>query len=159
MTKNTFLDWDTTANNNTDVGGVNINEGCPPSSVNNGIRTVMAQARAGLDGKAVYAAKTINYTALATDNAAFHRCTVALTIALTAAATLGNGWHLMVIAAGVDVIIDPNGAETIDGAATITVKNGNWAFIYCTGGAFFSIGIPTSLWGNFTINGTLTVTG
>src|ERR1044072_2385759 len=112
MTKNSFLEWDTTANNNTDVGGVNINEGCPPSSVNNGIRTVMSQARAGLDGKAVYVAKTTGYTAVATDNNALHRCTATLTLALTAAATLGNGWHLLVTADGGGVTKDPNGAAT-----------------------------------------------
>ncbi|MBB5663265.1 hypothetical protein GGE68_001441 [Rhizobium leguminosarum] len=145
MAKNTFLDWDTTANNNTDVGGVNINEGCPPSSVNNGIRTVMAQAKAGIDGKAVYAAKSANYLALAADNNAVLRFTAAATLTLTAAATLGASWHLLVWADGADVTIDPNGAEPVNGAATVVVPNGNMVLLICTGTAFFASGIP-SLW-------------
>lgn len=39
-------DWSTTASNNTTVGGVNIAENCPPANVNNGIRAVMAEAKA-----------------------------------------------------------------------------------------------------------------
>lgn len=49
MAKNAVSDWDTTANNNTDVGGVNIAENCPPSNINNAIRTVMAQVRSFYD--------------------------------------------------------------------------------------------------------------
>lgn len=48
MAKNSVDQWDTTANNNTDVGGVNIAEFCPPSSINDAIRTVMAQIAAWL---------------------------------------------------------------------------------------------------------------
>jgi glutamine cyclotransferase len=43
MPKNSVSDWSTTAGDNTDVGGVNIAEGCSPSGINNAIRTVMAQ--------------------------------------------------------------------------------------------------------------------
>jgi hypothetical protein len=45
MSKDSVDDWDTDANDNTDVGGNNIAEGCPPSSINNAIRTVMAQIK------------------------------------------------------------------------------------------------------------------
>jgi hypothetical protein len=45
MSKDSVGDWDTDANDNTDVGGNNIAEGCPPSSINNAIRTVMAQIK------------------------------------------------------------------------------------------------------------------
>lgn len=45
MSKDAVDQWDTDANNNTDVGGNNIAEGCPPSSINNAIRTVMAQIK------------------------------------------------------------------------------------------------------------------
>jgi hypothetical protein len=45
MSKDNVGDWDTDANDNTDVGGNNIAEGCPPSSINNAIRTVMAQIK------------------------------------------------------------------------------------------------------------------
>jgi hypothetical protein len=176
MAKNTFLDWDTTANNNTDVGGISIAENCPPSNINNGMRETMAQLRAGVDGKVVYAVKVANYTALAADNNAVHRYTATATVTLTAAATLAANWHYTVIADGADVTIDPNGAETIDGAATLVVPNGSSAHIICNGSAFFTektiaplqpfgtvasagttdIGAVTSQ--NVTVTGTTTIT-
>lgn len=176
MAKNTFLDWDTTANNNTDVGGISIAENCPPSNINNGMRETMAQLRAGVDGKVVYAVKVANYTALAADNNAVHRYTATATVTLTAAATLAANWHYTVIADGADVTIDPNGAETIDGAATLVVPNGSAAHIICNGSAFFTektivplqpfgtvasagttdIGAVTSQ--NVTVTGTTTIT-
>lgn len=39
-------DWSTTPSANTTVGGVFIGENCPPGNVNNGIRSVMAEAKA-----------------------------------------------------------------------------------------------------------------
>jgi hypothetical protein len=138
MAKNTFLDWDATANNNTDIGGINIAEGCPPSNINNAIREAMKQLRVGVDGEVVYSAKSGAYTAVAADNNAIIRFTAAATLTLTAAATLGANFHLMIIADGGNVTIDPNGAETIDGASTIVVPNGTTASIVCSGTAFFS---------------------
>jgi hypothetical protein len=138
MAKNSFLDWDTTAVNNSDIGGINIAEGCPPSNINNAIREMMAQLRDDIDGKVVYAVKVANYTAVANDNNAVHRYTAAATVTLTAAATLGVNWHYTVIADGADVTIDPNGAETIDGAATLIVPNGSAVDIICNGSAFFT---------------------
>ncbi|MBB4505980.1 hypothetical protein [Rhizobium leguminosarum] len=138
MAKDTFLSWSTTANDNTDVAGVFIGEGCPPSNMNNSDRTIMAILRRDVDGKVVYAAKSGSYIALATDNNAVHRYTATATVTLTAAATLGANWHYTVVADGADVTIDPNGAETIDGAATLVVPNGYSAFIVCNGSAFFS---------------------
>ena len=41
MTKDSISDYDTTAANNTDIGGINISEGCPPSNINNAIRELM----------------------------------------------------------------------------------------------------------------------
>nr|WP_245495382.1 hypothetical protein [Rhizobium leguminosarum] len=106
--------------------------------MNNSDRTIMAILRRDVDGKVVYAAKAGNYTALATDNNAIHRYTATATVTLTAAATLGADWHYTVIADGADVTIDPNAAETIDGAATLVVPNGYSAFIICNGSTFFT---------------------
>lgn len=44
-----FTDWSTTANLNITVGGVNIAEGCPPSSLNNAIREMMAELRGAIN--------------------------------------------------------------------------------------------------------------
>lgn len=45
MAKNNVGQWDATAANNTDVGGINIAEGCPPSNVNDAMREMMAQLK------------------------------------------------------------------------------------------------------------------
>lgn len=53
MAKNKISEWSSTPANNTDVGGIDINEGCAPSGINNAIREVMAQIKdqqAGTDG-------------------------------------------------------------------------------------------------------------
>ncbi|MBB2687344.1 UNVERIFIED_ORG: hypothetical protein GGD47_004975 [Rhizobium etli] len=90
------------------------------------------------DKASVYAAKSGDYTALASDDNAVHRFTAAATLSLTAAATLGANWHYCVIADGGDVTIDPNGLETIDGAATLVLKDGYSVEIICSGAAFFT---------------------
>ena len=45
MSRDKISEWSATASSNTDVGGVNINEGCPPSTINNAIRELMAQVK------------------------------------------------------------------------------------------------------------------
>lgn len=98
-----------------------------------------------VDAKVVYTSKNGSYTALTTDNNVVHRYTVAATVALTAAATLGNSWHYTVVADGGAVTIDPNAAETINGFATLVVPNGSTATIICDGTSFFTV-IRSSSW-------------
>jgi hypothetical protein len=45
MAKNKVSEWSATAANNTDIGGINIAEGCAPSGINNAIREMMAQVK------------------------------------------------------------------------------------------------------------------
>ena len=45
MPKNKVSEWSSTPANNTDIGGVNIAEGCAPSGINNAIRELMAQVK------------------------------------------------------------------------------------------------------------------
>ena len=45
MAKNKISEWSATAANNTDVGGIDIAEGCAPSGINNAIREMMAQIK------------------------------------------------------------------------------------------------------------------
>jgi hypothetical protein len=45
MAKNKVSEWDSVASNNIVINGININENCPPSAVNNAIREMMAQIR------------------------------------------------------------------------------------------------------------------
>ncbi|NEH98328.1 hypothetical protein [Rhizobium leguminosarum] len=97
------------------------------------------------DKALLYATKSGDYTALASDDNAVHRFTADAAVTLTAAATLSANWHYAVIADGGDVTIDPNGTETIDGAATLVVPNGYSAFIICSGSAFFSNKLMTRI--------------
>lgn len=53
MAKNKVSEWSATASNNTDIGNINIAEGCAPSGINNAIRELMAQVKdmqTGADG-------------------------------------------------------------------------------------------------------------
>lgn len=53
MAKNKISEWSSTPANNTDVGGIDISEGCAPSGINNAIREMMAQVKdmiTGADG-------------------------------------------------------------------------------------------------------------
>lgn len=45
MAKNKVSEWSTISSNNTDVGGVDIAEGCAPSGINNAIRTIMSEIK------------------------------------------------------------------------------------------------------------------
>ena len=43
MAKTKISEYSSTANSNTDISSINIDEGCAPSGINNAIRTLMAQ--------------------------------------------------------------------------------------------------------------------
>jgi hypothetical protein len=45
MAKNKISEWSSTAASNTDIGGIDIAEGCAPSGINNAIRELMAQVK------------------------------------------------------------------------------------------------------------------
>ena len=45
MPKDKVSEWSSTPSNNTDIGGINIAEGCAPSGINNAIRELMAQVK------------------------------------------------------------------------------------------------------------------
>ena len=45
MPKTKVSEWSSTPANNTDIGGINIAEGCAPSGINNAIRELMAQVK------------------------------------------------------------------------------------------------------------------
>jgi hypothetical protein len=50
MPKNKLSEYSSTPGDNTDIGGINIAEGCPPSSINDAIREQMSQLKEFLDG-------------------------------------------------------------------------------------------------------------
>ena len=45
MAKVKISQWDVVAANNTEINSININEGCPPSTINNAIREMMSQVK------------------------------------------------------------------------------------------------------------------
>ena len=118
------------------------------------VKTVLQGTFPALAGRAWrHQSKSSGYTVLTTDNMTVISATAALTLDLTAAATLGNG-HMFVVVADDTVTVDPSGAETINGAATMTVPAGSTAVVFCTGSAFRSMlatksGTEQSPVGNF----------
>ena len=135
------LEFLTTASLNTTLGGSITLDGAvmTPSQVDDAFRQQMAYRAAAITRHVAKAAGA--YTALKADHNQFWRCTGAVTINLTAAATLTDGWCLWVRANGGAVTIDPNAAELIDGAATLVLADGSHALIICTGTAFFTVNL------------------
>lgn len=70
MAKTKISQYDSTAANNTDVDGVNLAEGCPPSGINNAIREVMAHLKDFQTGSSSDAL-TVGGTFTASGNANF----------------------------------------------------------------------------------------
>jgi len=74
MAKTKISEYDSSASGNTDINGININEGCPPSTINNSIRELMAQLKnmiTGADGDSMVVGSnlTVNGTTTLTGNA------------------------------------------------------------------------------------------
>jgi len=139
MTKSAVSDWSTTAASNTDVGGINIDEGNAPSTMNNAQREVMAQVKTALGMTEKYATFTGAHTILATEHGAFFLKTgTAATWSPQAAATCGDGWHVTIRVEGADLTIDPQGTETVDGATTLIVPANTTIELWCNGTAFYT---------------------
>jgi len=69
-------------------------------------------------------------------------CTGTFTQTFTAAATLGDGWFCQIRNNGSGVItLDPNAAETIDGAATLALQPGESCIVLCNASLFITVGL------------------
>ena len=140
------IDYATSGNNA--VGGINIATGTSPANVDNALRKIVDDIGEGLANgyfaTALPATTAVNYTVLTTDRGKLFNCTSALTLALPAAATAAAGFMFWVKANGAAVILDPNAAELIDGAATVTIASGSSAFVVCTGTAWVTAFVATS---------------
>lgn len=100
----------------------------------------LVSAPGGFAGAGGGGAITINnqvaaYTVTSSDLGKIVNCIAnTFTVSLTAAATLGAGFNCWVWNTGTGVItIDPNGAETIDGVSTLTLRQGEGTQIVCNG--------------------------
>lgn len=96
-----------------------------------------AQGAQGPSGNGVmpYAAKTSAYTVVTTDRGSLIDCTSGtFVLSFQGCATLGADWACYIRNSGTGVItLDPNGVETIDGAATYTLNAGSMAMVQCDG--------------------------
>ena len=146
MVKNNVGEWDTDADNNTDVGGINIAEFCPAANINNGMREMMAQTRGFYDRQTgeVNLRTGASYTAVVGDRSKLLNFAEGLpqTLNLPPAATLGNGWFVdisVVTTSAAQVTIDPDGSETVDGLQTRLVPRSTSLRLYCDGTGFFTV--------------------
>jgi hypothetical protein len=91
-------------------------------------------------------AKTANYTVVDGDigKELSFASGSPVTASLTAAATLGNGFEVVIRNAGAgSLTIDPDGSETLDGQATVVLATDQWRWIRSDGSNWKSIaGIP-----------------
>ena len=88
--------------------------------------------------------KTANYTIVSGDLGKIIDVTSnSVTISLTAAATLGDGFYVFIrnsSSTATDVVtIDGNGSETIDGTTSITLRRYEGIHLVCDGSGFFSL--------------------
>lgn len=101
------------------------------------IKTAVKNTFPGMVGRAWrIQSKGAGYTAVTTDNMSVLDASAAFTLALTAAATLGNGWMALVYARSGNVVVDPNGGELVNGVATVTIPQGWIGTLICTGTEF-----------------------
>ncbi len=85
--------------------------------------------------------KAGDYTGVLNDNHSTIIFTGVATLSLAAAAVLGTGWTTWIYASGGRVTIDPNAAETVNGAATYVVTKGSMALVICDGASIVVIEI------------------
>lgn len=103
--------------------------------------------------------KSSAYTAVLNDNTSILVTSSTWTLSLTAAATLGNGWEIMVYNNGAGTItVDPNSSETINGATTLAIATNTYVWIACNGSSFFAAGSPTNSVNLVTTDTTQTIT-
>lgn len=121
--------------------------------------TTFAQARINMNLNPSLLAKTAGYTAVLADRGFLIHYTGGggVTLALTAAATLGNGWNVIVRNdAATSITIDPNGGELINGSATLTLEPLQAVNVYCDGTGFYTQGQATAIDGANTALSNLT---
>lgn len=132
-----ILEYSSTPASNGTVNGIGITGSSSLTLGDDAIRQIMADTASAVTRHVTKAAGT--YSAAKGDYNQLWRATGAVTINLTAAATLTDGWCLWVKADGGDVLIDPSSSEQINGANTLTVYKGSSALVICTGTAFFAL--------------------
>ena len=83
--------------------------------------------------------KNSGYLTTAADRHKMIDFTASATLLMEPVATLGNGWEVLVRANGADITIDPDSTETINGALTYALKDGQTVLLICDGTQIFAI--------------------
>lgn len=100
--------------------------------------------------------KSTAYSVTPADFNALIDATGTWTLSLPAAAVLGNGWYTQIKNSGTGVItLDPNGAETINGQATLALLAGESALLVCNGAGWITAAHGSRMviyWGGTTGN-------
>lgn len=124
------------------MGSVNISNTGSGASVtlsSNGTALLLNGSAIGGGGSTLTISnKTAAYTVIAGDLGTIINCTSnSFTVSLTAAATLGSGFSVTIwntaTTSSHAITIDPAGAETIDGVATLILRRGEGMQIVCDG--------------------------
>jgi hypothetical protein len=138
MPKNSVSEYDTTASNNTDVGGVSTAEGMTPGLLNNGIRELMAQIKKAVanQGSDIASASTTDIGA-----ATGQYVKVTGTTTITALGTVAAGTMRWVEFTGA-LTLTHNGTSLIlptsanittaagDTACFVSLGSGNWKCLH-----------------------------
>ena len=143
-------DWSTTANSNSTIDGINIQEGCAPANINNAIRAVMANVRVFYDNVPVpsgVAASGAN-----ADITSLRR-SVAIAASGTAAAdTIGfrglpavspAGAYTLVLDDQGRIILLATGGLTIPANGTVAFPIGTTIAVYNNSGSTQTVAITT----------------
>jgi hypothetical protein len=136
MPKNKISEFSSTPANNTDIGGIDIAEGCAPSGINNAIRELMAQLKdqqAGTDADSFTVGGALSVAGTST-----------LTGAVSAPAGITGNLTGNVIA----VDITSTGNTILGNASTDTLNVGNGGLIKDASGNV-GIGVTPSAWSGF----------
>ena len=92
-----------------------------------------------------------SYTALTSDRASSYIWTAgAGTLTLSATATLGNNWFMLLRNNGSGTLtVSPSGGDLINGAASISMQPADSCIISCSGAAFYTVGLGQNAQFNF----------
>jgi len=122
MAKNKISEYSATASNNTDIGGINIAEGCAPSGINNAIRELMAQLKdqqTGTDADGFVVGGAFTCT-----GAAVFSSTVALGASATATTQSANDNSTKVATTAYVAAVIPSGVIVIWSGSAAAIPSG-----------------------------------